>query len=500
MSPEMSGGEMPESMRPPMEPTLWQKSRPGARGVFPPGVPPEIFETRCPEGLRRESPLSLPELSELDVVRHFTRLSHLNRGVDTHFYPLGSCTRKYNPKIMDRIPEIAGFRDLHPRIAPEGMQGLLESLYTLEELLGHLLGMEAVTLAPAAGAHGELTGILIARRYFESRGDRGRTEILIPDSAHGTNPASAAMGGFSVRVLPSGNDGGVDLAHLEEALSERTALVMMTVPSTLGIFEKDLLKMVAMVKASGALLYMDGANFNAFMGLLRPGDLGFDIVHINTHKTLATPHGGGGPGSGPVGVKAHLAPFLPSPRIRKEGERFSLVSPKTSIGPIRSFIGSSLVLLRALGYLQMLGAEGVRRVALYALLNANYLRARLSGTLPRTGSGLCAHEFVLSAKELGAEGLHASDLAKEILDAGYYAPTISFPLIVPEAMMIEPTETESKETLDRFAEDFRKIVERARSNPSRVKEAPRRTPVSRPDEVSAARDPVLADPASLRAL
>ena len=497
MSLQLSGVEEPGSTRPPMEPTLWQKSRPGARGVFPPGVSPETLEGRFPERLRRKAPLSLPELSELDVVRHFTRLSHLNRGVDTHFYPLGSCTMKYNPKIMDRIAEIAGFRDLHPRSEPEGMQGLLEVLHTLEDSLGHLLGMEAVTLAPAAGAHGELTGILIARRYFESKGDRNRTEILIPDSAHGTNPASAAMGGFTVRVLPSGSDGGGDLAHLAESLSEKTALVMMTVPSTLGVFEKDLLKMVEMVKASGALLYMDGANFNAFIGLLRPGDLGFDIVHINTHKTLATPHGGGGPGSGPVGVKAHLAPFLPSPRIRKEGDRYSLVSPETSIGPIRSFIGSSLVLLRALGYLRMLGGEGLRRVALYALLNANYLRARLSGTLPRTGSGLCAHEFVLSAKELGAEGLHASDLAKEILDAGYYAPTISFPLIVPEALMIEPTETESKETLDRFAEDFRRIVEIARSNPERIKGAPRRTPIARPDEVAAARDPVLTDPASL---
>ena len=463
----------------------------------PPGIDPDRLLLKVPDTVKRVEPLALPELSELDVVRHFTRLSQLNRGVDTHFYPLGSCTMKYNPKVMDRIPEIPGFRDLHPRMDPEGMQGLLETLYLCEESLGILLGMEAVTLAPAAGAHGELTGILVARRYFESQGDRNRTEILIPDSAHGTNPASATMGGFSVHVLPSGADGGVDLARLEEALSEKTALVMMTVPSTLGIFEKDLPKMVAMVKASGALLYMDGANFNAFIGVLRPGDLGFDIVHINTHKTLATPHGGGGPGSGPVGVKSYLAPFLPAPRIRKEGNTYSLDSPKTSIGPIRSFLGSALVLLRALGYLRMLGQEGVRRVSLYALLNANYLRARLAGTLPRTGTGLCAHEFVLSAKELASEGLHASDLAKALLDAGYYAPTISFPLIVPEALMIEPTETESKETLDRFAEDFRKIVEQARKHPSLLKEAPRRTPVSRPDEVTAARDPVLTDPASV---
>lgn len=497
MQPELSKTGESSFVRPSMEPTLWQKNRPGARGVESPGVAPESVTSQIPKGAGREIPLSLPELSELDVVRHFTRLSHLNRGVDTHFYPLGSCTMKYNPKVMDRIPEIPGFRDLHPRIDPDGMQGLLEALHTCEETLCQLLGMEAVTLAPAAGAHGELTGILVTRRYFESRGDKNRTEILIPDSAHGTNPASAAMGGFTVHVLPSGSDGGVDLARLEEALSPRTALVMMTVPSTLGIFEKDLPKMVALVKASGALLYLDGANFNAFIGVLRPGDLGFDIVHINTHKTLATPHGGGGPGSGPVGVKSHLAPYLPSPRIRKDGDRYSLVSPETSIGPIRSFIGSSLVLLRALGYVRMLGGEGLRKVALYALLNANYLRALLSGTLPRTGKGLCAHEFVLSAKELSQEGLHASDLAKEILDAGYYAPTISFPLIVPEALMIEPTETESKETLDRFADDFRKIIDLAKKDPTRLKEAPRRTPVARPDEVAAARDPILTDPASL---
>jgi glycine dehydrogenase subunit 2 len=480
-----------------MESTLWQKSRPGKRGVLPPGEDPEHCMAGFPKNALRTLPLSLPELSELDVVRHFTRLSQLNRGVDTHFYPLGSCTMKYNPKVMDRIPEIPGLRDLHPRMDEDGMQGLLSLLHECEEVLESLLGMDAVTLAPAAGAHGELTGILVARRYFESRNEKKRTEILIPDSAHGTNPASAAMGGFTVHVLPSGPDGGVELIRLEEALSDRTALVMMTVPSTLGIFEKDLSRMVSLVKSAGALLYMDGANFNAFMGVLRPGDLGFDIVHINTHKTLATPHGGGGPGAGPVGVRSHLAPFLPTPRIKKDGERFSLEYPASSIGPIRSFIGSAMVLLRALGYVKMLGRTGVRRVALYALLNANYLRSLLDGVLPRTGTGLCAHEFVLSSKELASEGLHASDLAKEILDAGYYAPTISFPLIVPEALMVEPTETESKSTLDRFAEDFRQIVEMAKKNPDRVKGAPRLTPVARPDEVLAAREPVLTDPASL---
>ena len=483
--------------RPPMEPTLWEKSRRGAKGVCSPGTDPQAVAIKIPAQLLRSEPPSLPELSELEVVRHFTRLSHLSRGVDTHFYPLGSCTMKYNPKVMDRIPEIPGFRDLHPRMDSEGMQGLLEALSICEESLASLMGMDAVTLAPAAGAHGELAGILIARRYFDSKKDQTRTEILIPDSAHGTNPASAAMGGFSVRVVASGPDGGVDLDSLRDALSERTAMVMMTVPNTLGLFEKNLKEMIALVRSAGALLYMDGANFNAFMGVLRPGDLGFDIVHINTHKTLATPHGGGGPGSGPVGVTRELAPFLPSPRVIKEEGRYRLASPEGSIGPLRSFIGSTLVLLRALGYMKMLGKSGLRDVSLYALLNANYLRVLLDGVLPRKGEGLCAHEFVLSAKEFSNHGLHASDVAKEILDAGYYAPTVSFPLIVPEALMVEPTETESKETLDRFARDFRTICEKARRSPEALKGAPRRTPVSRPDEVGAARDPILTDPRSL---
>ena len=494
---DIRDGEERVIERPPMEPTLWEKSRRGAKGVCSPGTDPQAVSIKIPAQLLRSEPPSLPELSELEVVRHFTRLSHLSRGVDTHFYPLGSCTMKYNPKVMDRIPEIPGFRDLHPRMDSEGMQGLLEALSICEESLASLMGMDAVTLAPAAGAHGELAGILIARRYFDSKKDQTRTEILIPDSAHGTNPASAAMGGFSVRVVASGPDGGVDLDSLRDALSERTAMVMMTVPNTLGLFEKNLKEMITLVRSAGALLYMDGANFNAFMGVLRPGDLGFDIVHINTHKTLATPHGGGGPGSGPVGVTRELAPFLPSPRVIKEEGRYRLANPEGSIGPLRSFIGSTLVLLRALGYMKMLGKSGLRDVSLYALLNANYLRVLLDGVLPRKGEGLCAHEFVLSAKEFSNHGLHASDVAKEILDAGYYAPTVSFPLIVPEALMVEPTETESKETLDRFARDFRTICEKARRFPGALKGAPRRTPVSRPDEVGAARDPILTDPRSL---
>ena len=488
-----TGDEKPNN-RPGMEPSIWEISRPGARGVRPVSRPVEV--TDLPPSLCRKSPAGLPELSELEAVRHFTRLSQLSRGVDTHFYPLGSCTMKYNPKVMDRVPALSGFQDLHPLTDEEGMQGYLEALWTFSELLKEVLGMDAITLAPAAGAHGELTGILLARKYFEKKGETFRTEILVPDSAHGTNPASASMGGFTVRTIVSKPSGHIDLDALTEVLSERTALVMITAPSTLGLFEEELPEVVRRVKAAGALLYMDGANMNAFLGVLRPGDLGFDIVHINTHKTLATPHGGGGPGSGPVGVRSHLAPFLPNPRIVRSGKTFTVADQPDSIGRIRSFHGSSGVLLRALAYLRMLGQDGLRRVSLYALLNANYLRKKLEGLLPGTGEGLCTHEFVLSARSLEKKGVRAIDLAKGILDAGYYAPTIYFPLIVPEALMIEPTECESRATLDRFADDLTRLVRLAETDPGKLLRAPESTPVSRPDEVKAAREPVLVDPAA----
>jgi glycine dehydrogenase subunit 2 len=478
-------------IRPAMEPSLWKLSREQARGVRPVQDVPEGGVEDLPFSALRQIPLGLPEISELETIRHFTRLSHLSRGVDTHFYPLGSCTMKYNPKVMDRVPALPGFFDLHPRTDEFAMQGFLGALWDLSELLKEILGMDAVTLAPAAGAHGELTGILLARRYFQARGETGRREILVPDSAHGTNPASAAMGGFTVRSNASGH---IDLDALDCALSDKTAMVMMTAPSTLGLFEEELGELVRRVRSRGALLYMDGANMNAFLGVLRPGDLGFDIVHINTHKTLATPHGGGGPGSGPVGVKAFLEPYLPNPRIVREDKGFRMVDNPESIGPIRSFMGSSGVLLRALAYIRMLGKNGLRRVALYALLNANYLKKKLEDVLPVTGEGLCAHEFVLSAKVLEKEGVRAIDIAKALLDAGYYAPTVYFPLIVPEALMVEPTECESRSTLDGFARDFRRIVERARTSPDELHKSPSKTPVGRPDEVRAARDPILTDP------
>ncbi len=482
------------SARPDMHPTLWEISRSGARGVRPPVVSGSPA-FGIPDVSMRETPPGLPELSELEAVRHFTNLSHLSRGVDTHFIPLGSCTMKYNPKVSDKVASLPGFSDLHPRTDPEGMEGLLEAMGTLSDLLRSLLGMDGVTLAPAAGAHGELTGILIARKYFEARGETSRKVILVPDSAHGTNPASASMGGMVVRSIASKPSGHIDTVALEKVLSDETAMVMITAPSTLGLFEEELSEVVRLVHKVGALVYMDGANMNAFLGVLKPGDLGFDIVHINTHKTLATPHGGGGPGSGPVGVKSHLVPFLPTPVIQKTDRGYSFANPDDprSIGPVRSFLGSTGVLLRALSYVLLLGREGLPKVALYALLNANYLKKRLEGVLPGEGPGLCAHEFVLSAKPLSAYGVHAGDLAKGLLDAGYYAPTIHFPLIVPEALMIEPTECESKSMLDEFADDFSRIVERASSHPSELLAAPARTPVSRPDEVLAARDPVLKD-------
>ncbi len=483
------------SGRPEMIPTLWERSRPGARGVRPPVVA-ATRDRELPSSLLRQTGPDLPCLSELEVVRHFTGLSHLSRGVDTHFIPLGSCTMKYNPKVSDKVASLPGFADLHPRTDPEGMEGLIEAMGLLSDLLKSLLGMDAVTLAPAAGAHGELTGILIARKYFESRNEPARKVILVPDSAHGTNPASASMGGMVVSSVVSKPSGHIDTEALSRALSPETAMVMITAPSTLGLFEEELSEVVRLVHDAGALVYMDGANMNAFLGVLKPGDLGFDIVHINTHKTLATPHGGGGPGSGPVGVKAHLAPFLPPPILESSNGRyhFGAVREDCTIGPVRSFLGSVGVLLRALSYLLLLGREGLPKVALYSLLNANYLKSRLEGVLPGEGPGLCAHEFVLSAKPLAASGVHAQDLAKALLDAGYYAPTIHFPLIVPEALMIEPTECESKEMLDRFADDLTRIVEWARRDPRGVLSSPVRTPVSRPDEVLAARDPVLKEP------
>ncbi|MBE3550817.1 MAG: aminomethyl-transferring glycine dehydrogenase subunit GcvPB [Brockia lithotrophica] len=475
---------------------IFERSVPGRRGIVFPDAPSFAdVPLDIPETYVRKVPPELPEVSELEVVRHYTALSQRNFGVDTGFYPLGSCTMKYNPRILEVVASLEGFRDLHPYAPEEFVQGALAVLAGLERNLREILGMDAVSLLPAAGSHGELLGLMLVRAYFAERGER-RDVVLVPDSAHGTNPASAAMAGFRAVTLPSNHRGRLDLPALRRALAEhegRVAALMLTNPNTLGLFEDQILEIAARVHEAGALLYMDGANLNALLGVARPGDMGFDIVHVNVHKTLGTPHGGGGPGAGPVGVKAFLADYLPVPRVARVGERFTLVeeAPK-SVGRIRSFAGSFGVLVKAYAYLLLHGPEGLRRVAERAVLNANYLFALLKDTFVAPYPGPVMHEFVLSGKNVKAEtGVRTLDVAKRLLDYGFHPPTIYFPLIVEEALMIEPTETETKETLDAFAAALRAIVEEARQDPERVRSAPHTTPVGRLDDVKAARRPVL---------
>ncbi|MDA8195331.1 MAG: aminomethyl-transferring glycine dehydrogenase subunit GcvPB [Thermaerobacter sp.] len=475
-------------------PLIFERSRAGRRGVVLP--PPENGwvnpEAWLPPELVRTAPLGLPEVSEQDVVRHYTQLSTLNYGVDTGFYPLGSCTMKYNPKVNDWAAGLAGFADLHPLQPEETVQGVLTLLAELEGGLAEIAGMDAVTLQPAAGAHGELTGILMIKAYLAARGDP-RTTVLVPDSAHGTNPATATMAGFQVREVPSNARGGVDVGALRHALGPDTAALMLTNPNTLGLFEEDILEIADLVHAAGGLLYYDGANANAILGRVRPGDMGFDVVHLNLHKTFSTPHGGGGPGSGPVGVKAPLAPFLPGPRLVKQngGWGWNYRLPQ-SIGKVRSYYGNVGVLVRAYAYLRAQGAAGLREVADMAVLNANYLLARLG---PQYQTAIARrpvkHEFVISAVPQKHRGARALDIAKRLIDYGYYPPTVYFPLVVEEAMMVEPTETESKETLDRFADAMLAIDREIDASPELLAEAPHGTVVSRMDEARAARQPRL---------
>lgn len=469
-----------------MEKSLLELSVAGRRGVRPPecDVPQTPLEKLLPENIRRKSPPEIPEVSELEALRHFTRLSQLNFSVDTHFYPLGSCTMKYNPRMNEETASNPGFLFTHPGQPEEHLQGTLSVLYQLERWLSALCGMDSFSLQPAAGAHGELTALLILRAYHKSKG-RNPRKILIPDTAHGTNPASAALLGFEVVQAPSNKDGLVDLRALASLLSEDVAGMMMTNPNTLGLFEKNILEISKRVHQKGALLYYDGANLNALLGISRPGDMGFDMVHVNLHKTFSTPHGGGGPGAGPVGVKRHLAPFLPNPRIRGTRNRFVLENSAKSIGRVRSFFGNVSILVRAHAYLMALGREGVRRVAENAVLNANYLLHKLSDEFETPFGKRCMHEFVLSAKKQKARGLKALDLAKGLLDEGFHAPTIYFPATMQEAMMIEPTETESREVLDAFAESLLKISK----TEAAPQELPRKTVVRRLDEVKAAREP-----------
>ena len=454
------------------------------------GKPLEAF---LPTSVLREE-LSLPDNSELDVVRHYTKLSQRTFGIDVGFYPLGSCTMKYNPRVNDAIAARREFAELHPYVPDELAQGALEAMYELERTLSSLFGMAAFSLNPSAGAHAELGGLLIAKKYFKERGETGRDKVIVPDTAHGTNPASAAMCGFKVISLPSNPRGRVSVEEIGRVLGPDTAVCMMTNPNTLGLFEEQISEIAAAVHAAGGLMYYDGANANAIMGYTRPGDMGFDLVHLNTHKTFTIPHGGGGAGHGPLGVSAQLVEYLPTPIVAKSPDgsfRLEFDRPK-SIGPMRSFWSNFAHAVRALVYLYANGEEGLRRVSQLAVLNANYLRVKIAGFLETPYAETCRHEFVASAQTLKREqGVRALDIAKALLDRGYMAPTIYFPLIVPECLMIEPTETESKETLDGFVEALRAIVELARSDPQSLFDAPLTTVVGRVDETRAARRPDL---------
>jgi glycine dehydrogenase subunit 2 len=450
------------------------------------------YDYQISENLKRNSYLGLPNIAESDLLRHFINLSRQNYALSTTFYPLGSCTMKYNPLINERIAKFNEFNAIHPYQAQESMQGILEIIYKLEKDLCEISGLDYFSLQPAAGAHGEFTGLLVISKYFKSIKQK-RTKIIIPDSAHGTNPASAALAGFDIIPFKSELDGSLSIEKLKEILTPEVAAVMLTVPNTLGVFEKSVLEISKIVHDNGSLLYYDGANLNAVMGIIRPGDIGFDVMHINLHKTFSTPHGGGGPGAGPIGVKAFLEPFLPVPRVELKKSKYILNYKKSkSIGKIKSFFGNFSVLLKAYVYIKSLGSVGLKNVSEQAVLNANYMLAKLKNIIDVPAGEKCMHEFVLSPKSVLKNSVRTLDVAKRLLDYGYYAPTVYFPAIVEEAIMIEPTETESKETLDKFIEVLIKIIlEESNKCPQKVKDAPVNTPVKRLNEVEAARNPIL---------
>jgi glycine cleavage system P protein (glycine dehydrogenase) subunit 2 len=470
---------------------LFEISQPGRRAYRLPALDvPAVDADEALGGLARSSETVLPELAEIDVVRHYSALAARNIGVDTNFYPLGSCTMKYNPKITEQIAAIDSFAGLHPEMLAECGQGTLAFLFETERMLSEICGMHEFTLWPAAGAHGELTGIMIIKAYHCARG-ACRKKVIVPDSSHGTNPASAALCGYDIVTIKSNSRGQVDIAALEAAMDEDVAALMLTNPNTLGIFEQDIQKITDIVHARGGLVYYDGANLNAIMGVTRPGDMGLDVVHVNLHKTFATPHGGGGPGSGPVGVVQSLAKVLPSPRVIKDAGKYALEDNlPESIGPATAYTGNVAVVLKAWAYMRMLGAAGTRRVAQHAVLNARYLLEKLKGDYKLAFDEPCMHEFVMAG--LAAPGeVHTLDVAKRLIDLGLHPPTVYFPLIVPEALMVEPTETESRQTLDAAAEKFKQVAEEAASDPEKLKSAPLTTPVTRLDEVAAARKPKL---------
>lgn len=473
---------------------LFEMSRSGRQGYsLPPcDVPGKPLEQILPKVLQRSEPLDLPELTEMEIIRHYTELSTRNFGVDTGFYPLGSCTMKYNPKVNEEAAVLPGFAFMHPCQAEETAQGALKLLYNMEQCLKELTAMDRFTLQPAAGAHGELTGLMIIQAYHRHRGDHKRTKVLIPLSAHGTNPATVSMAGYDVVQIPCDERGLVDLEALKAAVDDTTSALMLTNPSTLGFFEEEIIAMAQAVHEAGGLLYYDGANMNAIMGYTRPGDMGFDVVHLNIHKTLATPHGGGGPGGGPVGVKERLVPFLPVPLVDQKGDDYSFnYDLPHSIGKVHSFYGNFGVVIKAYTYMRMMGAEGLKQASSDAVLNANYLMNLLKKTFYLPYDRICKHEFVLSARPEKKKGAGAGDIAKALLDRGFHPPTVYFPLIVEEALMIEPTDTEAKETLDAFARTMEEIARDIDEDAEKVAHGPYNTVVGRLDEVRAARSPIL---------
>lgn len=476
------------------EPLIYELSSPGRRGVALPD--PQVPTAQIPQAMLRDD-LNLPEVSEMDVVRHYTQLSRQNMGVDTTFYPLGSCTMKYNPRLNEALARLPGFLLAHPHQPEASVQGNLQLMYEMQTWLAELNGFTATSLQPAAGAHGEFAGILMARAYHQDRGEGERDTILLPDSAHGTNPATSSMAGYRVVELPSDERGNVDLAALKENLGPHVAAMMITIPNTLGLFEEQILEVSRLVHECGGLMYADGANMNALMGIAQLADLGFDVMHYNLHKTFSTPHGGGGPGAGPVSVNEKLAPFLPGPIVVQAGDQYQMQMPEKSIGRLKAFHGNFGVVVRAYAYFMAHGPAEFKAVSEYAVLNANYLRVKIGEHYQIPYDRICMHEFVAEGK-LADEGLRALDISKRLIDYGFHPPSNYFPLGTPhtslkvhEALMVEPTETESRQTLDRFAEAMAAIRQEARENPDLLRDAPHTAPVERVDEVHAAKNLVL---------
>ncbi|MSQ93559.1 MAG: glycine dehydrogenase subunit 2 [Gemmataceae bacterium] len=469
---------------------LFEISQPGRRCHRLPACDVPVRQSLLPTDAVADAPPPLPELGEIDLIRHFVNLSKRNMSIDTNFYPLGSCTMKYNPKRHERLAALPGMANLHPLQSDDSCQGMLEMLWSMQNILAEIAGLDAVALQPAAGAHGELTALLVAEAFYRDRKEKQRTRVLIPDSAHGTNPASAAIAGFDTVSIKSTAKGLVDLADLTSKLDERTAVFMITNPNTIGLFESQIGAITKLIHDAGALVYLDGANMNAIVGVTRPGDFGADMMHYNVHKTFTGPHGAGGPGSGPIAVRGDLAPYLPTPLVVKDGTTFKLEynRPKT-IGRVRSFFGNVGILLRGYCYIRTLGPVGLREMTENAVLNANYLLALVQHALDVPNGNRCMHEFVASASKLKrTKHISAMEIAKRLLDFGYHAPTVYFPLVVPEALMIEPTETESKETLDAFAATLLKIIE---EDGNFLHNAPYTTPISRPNDAKAFKEPIL---------